>query len=110
VVVPTNGYIAVLVLVAAGVTWALRALPFVVLAPLRDSSVVRYLSIHMPVGVMVMLTVYTLRGATDGTAREIAWLTIAVLITAGLHLLRRQAMLSILAGTAVYVTLMSLWG
>jgi branched-subunit amino acid transport protein AzlD len=104
-----NAYIAVLVAAAAAVTWALRALPFAALAPMRHSAVVRYLSVHMPLGVMVMLALYTLRGPSGGSARELFWLAAAVLITAGLQLWRGQALLSILVGTAVYVTLMSVW-
>jgi len=107
--VPDNGYIAVLVGVAAAVTWALRLLPFAALAPMRDSAVVKYLSLHMPVGVMVMLTIYTLKPAVGGDMLQVVWLVIAVALTAGLHLWRGQAMLSILVGTAVYVTLMSVW-
>jgi branched-subunit amino acid transport protein AzlD len=104
---PDNGYIALLVGVSAAVTWALRALPFAVLAPMRHSAVVRYLSVHMPLGVMVMLAIYTLRSAAHENVREMLWLAIGVAVTAGLHLWRRQALLSILVGTAVYVTLMS---
>ncbi|ORB25541.1 branched-chain amino acid transporter permease [Mycolicibacterium parafortuitum] len=107
---PDNGYIAVLVLVSAAVTWALRALPFVVLAPLRHSRVVRYLSVHMPVGVMAMLAVYTVPTVAGDTTRQLLWLVLAVAVTAGLHLWRASALLSILAGTTCYVTLMSVWG
>jgi branched chain amino acid efflux pump len=108
--VPDNGYVALLVVVSAAVTWALRALPFAVLAPMRDSTVVKYLSVHMPVGVMVMLAIYTLRTVAGETALQLVWLAVAVVITAGLHLWRGQALISILVGTATYVTLMSLWG
>jgi branched-subunit amino acid transport protein AzlD len=104
------GHIALLVAVAAGITWALRALPFALLAPMRDSVVVRYLSTHMPLGVMAMLAIYTLRGQTDGSARQLLWLGIAVAVTAGLHWVRGQALLSILMGTATYVGFMSVWG
>ena len=38
--VPDNGYIALLVAVSAGITWALRALPFAVLVPLRQRAAV----------------------------------------------------------------------
>ena len=106
---PDNRYIAVLVLVSAAVTWALRALPFAALAPLRNSRVVRYLSVHMPVGVMVMLAIYTLRTVAGDTVRQLIWLAVAVVVTAGLHLWRGRALLSILIGTCCYVTLMSLW-
>lgn len=62
-----NAYIAVLVAVSAAVTWALRALPFAVLAPMRHSRVVKYLSVHMPVGVMLILAVYTVRTVAGDT-------------------------------------------
>jgi branched-subunit amino acid transport protein AzlD len=108
--VPDNGYIAVLVVVSAAVTWALRALPFAALAPLRESRVVKYLSVHMPVGVMVVLAIYTLSTVVGDTGAQVLWLVVAVVVTAGLHLWRGQALLSILVGTGCYVTLMSLWG
>ena len=106
---PDNAYIALMVVVSSAVTWALRILPFAALAPLRDSRVVKYLSVHMPVGVMVILVIYTLQTVVGNTGTQILWLIIAVVVTAGLHLWRGQALLSILVGTACYVTLMSLW-
>lgn len=107
---PDNGYITVLVAVSAAVTWALRALPFAVLAPMRHSRVVKYLSVHMPVGVMLILAIYTVRTVAGDTPAQLIWLAVAVAVTAGLHLWRGQALLSILVGTACYVTLMSVWG
>jgi branched-subunit amino acid transport protein AzlD len=104
-----TGHIAVLVAVSAAVTWALRALPFAVLAPMRHSAVVRYLSLHMPLGVMVMLAIYTVRDVPEATGRQQLWLLIAVLVTAGLQVWRRHALLSIFVGTGIYVALMSLW-
>lgn len=105
---PDTGHIALLVGVAAAVTWGLRALPFAALAPMRHSAVVRYLSLHMPLGVMVMLALYTVRDAPEATGRQQLWLGIAVLVTVGLQLWRRHALLSIFAGTVIYVALMSL--
>ena len=106
---PDTAHIAVLVAVSAAVTWALRALPFAVLAPMRHSAVVRYLSLHMPLGVMVMLALYTVRDVTEAAGRQQLWLVVAVLVTAGLHVWRRHALLSIFVGTGIYVALMSLW-
>lgn len=104
---PDNAYIAVLVVISAALTWALRALPFAVLAPLRQSRWVTYLGMHMPVGVMLILAIYTLRTVAGETALQCGFLLFAVAVTAGLHLWRRNAVLSILVGTACYVTLMS---
>lgn len=104
---PDNGYIAVLVVVSAAVTWALRALPFAALAPLRHSRLVTYLGVHMPVGVMLILAIYTVQTVAGETTLQRLWLVVAVGVTAGLHLWRGNAVLSILAGTACYVVLMS---
>lgn len=103
------GHIALLVAVSAAITWALRALPFAMLAPMRHSAIVRYLSLHMPLGVMVMLALYTVRPAPDAGTRQLLWQLIAVATTVGVHLWRRHALVSILVGTAVYVVLMSVW-
>lgn len=103
---PDTHYAVAAVLVAAAVTWALRALPFAVLTPLRTSSTVEFLSARMPAGVMVILVVYCLRDlpVTDGRA---AAPVLALAVTIGLHLWRRNALLSILGGTAVHVVLAS---
>lgn len=58
---PDTPYLMAAVAASAAVTWALRALPFAALAPLRASGTVRYLSTRMPAGIMVILLVYCLR-------------------------------------------------
>lgn len=103
------GHTAALVAVSAAVTWGLRALPFAVLAPMRHSAVVKYLSMHMPLGVMVVLALYTMRDVAEAAVHQQLWLAIAVVVTAGLQLWRRHALLSILVGTALYVVLMTVW-
>jgi branched-subunit amino acid transport protein AzlD len=104
--VPDAAYLASVVAVAAAVTWTLRSLPFALLAPLRRSHVVPYLATTMPVGVMAILVVHSLRtplavpphGAAAG---------IALAATVALHLWRRNVVLSIAGGTAVHVVLTS---
>ncbi|MFE7275874.1 branched-chain amino acid transporter permease [Streptomyces sp. NPDC057623] len=103
---PDTFYAVAAVLVAAAVTWALRALPFVALAPLRASAAVQFLGSRMPAGVMVILVVYCLRDLRLSETRALAPLT-ALAVTVGLHLWRRNALLSILGGTAVHVALAS---
>ena len=65
---PDTPYLVAASLTMFAVTFALRALPFAVLRPLRDSALVGYLSRHMPAGIMVILAVYTLRGISLGEA------------------------------------------
>ncbi|MBT2400371.1 branched-chain amino acid transporter permease [Streptomyces sp. ISL-100] len=103
---PDTGYAIAAILVTAAVTWALRALPFAALAPLRASTTVQYLSTRMPAGVMVILVVYCLHDLPVTEARAAAPLA-ALAATVGLHLWRRDGLLSILGGTAVHVALAS---
>jgi branched-subunit amino acid transport protein AzlD len=100
-------YLLAAVAVSAGVTWALRALPFTVLAPLRASRTVRYLSTRMPAGVMVILLVYCLRNLPVAEPGRAVAPVAALGVTVGLHLWRRNALLSILVGTAVSVVIAS---
>ncbi|GAA2364016.1 AzlD domain-containing protein [Saccharopolyspora halophila] len=99
---PEAPYLIAVVLLAAGITWGLRALPFAALAPLRSSAAVHYLSDRMPVGVMVILVIYTLH---DLTRAGIPAMGFALVATVGLHLWRRNALLSIFGGTAIHVLL-----
>ncbi len=107
---PDPAYVAAVVGVSAAVTWGLRAAPFAVLAPLRDSAVVRYLGRRMPLGVLLVLAAYTLRDVPTTSVPAALPLAVAVAVTVGLHLWRRNALLSILAGTVVHVALATLLG
>jgi branched-subunit amino acid transport protein AzlD len=104
---PDIPYLLAAVGVSAAVTWALRALPFAALTPLRASATVRYLSARMPAGVMVILLVYCLRDLPVRDPGQLPTPLLALAVTIGLHLWRRNALLSILAGTAVNVILAS---
>jgi branched-subunit amino acid transport protein AzlD len=102
---PDTGYLLAAVATAVAVTWALRALPFAALAPLRSSPLVGHLDAAMPPGVMVILTVYTLRDFRPQIP-EVAWpAVLALAATVALHLWRRNVLLSILGGTGVHVVL-----
>jgi branched-subunit amino acid transport protein AzlD len=102
---PDTPYLFAAVAVAAAVTWALRALPFAALTTLRSSATVRELSSRMPAGVMVILLVYCLRDLPVTHPVRLVAPVVALVVTAGLHLWRRNALLSIVAGTVVYVVL-----
>jgi branched-subunit amino acid transport protein AzlD len=105
--VPDAAYLAAAVAIAAAITWALRALPFAVLAPLRRSKVVPYLASSMPVGVMAILVVHTLRHTALTVPPYGAAVGLALAATVALHLWRHDVVLSIFGGTAVHVVLAS---
>lgn len=96
---------AVLIPVAI-VTLVLRQTPYSAKKLLRNNFFVGTLAFTMPVGVMVVLVAYTLLGTRDAPGGVIAS-GLAVLATLGLHAWRRNAGLSILGGTAVYMVLVN---
>ena len=97
---PEWQYVLAGLLVMFAVTLVLRAAPFVLLGRLRESGLLRFLAATMPTGVMVILTVYTVRNVPLSGAGPTA---VGLLATLGLHLWRRNALLSIVAGTGAYV-------
>jgi len=104
--VPGAGYVLGALAVMFVVTVALRAAPFVALAALKNSAFVAFLGRTMPAGVMVILVLYTLRDVGQTT-----WLPAAVGLagTIAVHLWRRNAALSTVAGTGLYLVASALW-
>lgn len=104
---PDQWYILSGILVAAAVTWGLRAIPFAMLAPLRESELLAYMEQRMPVGIMVILAAYTLRDTDPALITSVGPTALALGLTIGVQLWRGNMLLSIFAGTAVYVILAS---
>jgi len=104
---PETTYLLAALMVGFVVTVSLRALPFVVIGPLRRSSVIRYLGVHMPAGVMVILTAYTLKDVAIAAWPHGLPEALALALTIGLHVWKRNAVVSILVGTATYVALVA---
>ncbi|MER6958059.1 AzlD domain-containing protein [Streptomyces sp. NPDC000618] len=100
---PEPTYIITAVLVCSAVTWSLRAAPFAFLAPIRHSALLPYLNESMPVGVLTILVFYTLRHTPADIAPQTGAAVAALLTTAALHIWRRNAVLSVVGGTAVHV-------
>jgi branched-subunit amino acid transport protein AzlD len=104
---PSAGYLAASVAVAAVITFALRALPFALLARLRSAKAADFLARRLPAGIMLILVVYLLRDVTVFRPPYGIPEAVALSATVGLHLWRRSGALSILGGTALYVALVN---
>lgn len=97
-------------LVIFAVTYSLRLAPFVLLRRLRDSDLLDRIARTMPLGVMAVLVVYTLSSVDLGAAPYGAPEAGGVAVTVALHVWRRNAMVSIVGGTAAYMGLLALLG
>ena len=102
-------HLIALVAVACLVTATIRYLPFIVFNGRRKTpEAVLYLGRVLPYAVMGMLVVYCLRETTFAAID--GWLPtlIGIAITATLHLVFRNTLLSIIVGTASYILLLNL--
>ncbi|MDD2808023.1 AzlD domain-containing protein [Rhodoferax sp.] len=89
----------------AGVTFGLRALPFLAARFLQSHPLVQRLGRFLPLAIMTLLLLHTLVGSAQSNLKG-PWAELAaVACVVALQALRKQALLSILAGTALYVLL-----
>ncbi|VFA99176.1 branched-chain amino acid transporter permease [Nocardia cyriacigeorgica] len=105
---PDTGYLLAVLVIVFSITFALRAVPFAVLKPLRRSHLVRTLAVWMPVGILAILAATSLHTtvAEDGAT---LYALLAMAVTAAVHLLcGRRTLLSVGIGTGVYVVLLNL--
>ena len=100
---------ALVIAVCAGVTVILRALPFVCFGGKRGmpGRIMRLGSV-LPPAIMAALVVYCLKDVPYGTMREGVCQLIAAASVVALHSWKRSTLLSIGAGTALYMLLIRL--
>lgn len=101
----TNLHAAALIAVMALVTAALRFAPFLLFSRGDAPPVIRRLGELLPGATMAMLVVYCLRKISLAAAPHGAPELIAEAVTVGLHIWRKNTLLSIVAGTVCYMVL-----
>ena len=102
----TTVHAALVVAICAGVTLLTRALPFMFFGGKRGiPRLVSALGKTLPSAIMAALVVYCLKGVPFGTFTDGAKQLVAVGAVVALHLLKRSTLLSIGAGTALYMIL-----
>ena len=94
--------VAVIALVTAG----LRFLPFVIFGGGRKTpAIISRLSAALPCAIMGMLVVYCLRGMHFASASGFLPMVVSCAVTAGLHVWKRNTLLSIVGGTICHMLL-----
>lgn len=106
---PDRLHTLLLIATMAAVTAALRYLPFILLGDRRSTPpFLTYLGRVLPYAAMGMLVVYCLKDVEPALPASVLPAALGVAVTAGLQLWRRQTILSIIGGTAVYMLLVQL--
>ncbi len=104
-----NIHAVLTIAVCALVTIALRFLPFLIFGENRNTpSVIAYLGQVLPFAIMGMLVVYCLKDVSFAAAPFGIPEAIGCTVVAGLHIWKRNTLLSIGAGTVCYMLLVQL--
>ena len=99
-------YKIALIAVAALVTMSTRFLPFLIFGEKRKTpELILYLGKVLPCAIMGMLVVYCLKEVTPLAYPYGIPEALGILFVAGLHLWKRNSLLSIGAGTVFYMVL-----
>lgn len=100
---------ALLIAVVAAVTIVLRFLPFVIFGRGKKTpAYITYLSSVLPYAIMGMLVIYCLRNISIVTAPHGMPEFLAAAVVIGLHIWKRNTLLSIIAGTVIYMLLVQI--
>lgn len=97
------GYVLVVLGAMAGITFVLRALPFVAGQWLKDHPFVQRLGDFLPLGIMVLLVLHAGWGAALADPHR-PWPELAAIaFTVAVQWWGRHPLVSILGGTALYL-------
>lgn len=99
------GYVLAAALVMGLVTLFCRAAPFLFFRSRKPPAVLDYLQRYMPPMIMTILVLNGLKGIDFSKAPWGLAELVSVAVTAGLHLWRRNVLLSIGIGTALYMVM-----
>ncbi|WP_054952718.1 branched-chain amino acid transporter permease [Flaviflexus massiliensis] len=102
------GYLAAVFATIFVINFTLRALPFAVLKPLRESEAVTVLAGWMPAGILTILAASTFLSSAEVDGHRLLHAGIATVATIATHLAGgRRTLLSVGAGTLTYVLLVN---
>ena len=105
---PTLGYLLALLALTFVIDFTLRALPFKILEPLRDSRFVSDMAVWMPPGIMLILVLSTLTQSAQVASGRWWAALVATGVTVAVHLLSgRKLLWSVGIGTVCYVVLLN---
>ena len=104
----SNTYVIAMIAVMSGVTILLRFLPFMIFGERKTPAYIDFLGKYLPYAIMGMLVVYCLKDISFLSGSHGIPELLCCLVTVGLHLWKRNALLSIGVSTVLYMMLVQL--
>ncbi|OHD12467.1 MAG: branched-chain amino acid transporter AzlD [Spirochaetes bacterium GWB1_36_13] len=97
-------YIVIAIVIMSLATYFTRLLPFLFFSRRKPPQIILYIEKYLPPAIMMILILYCLKDVQWMKNYGIPELS-AILLTAGLHLWKRNALLSIFSGTLYYMVM-----
>ena len=102
-------YLVIVIAIMSAATFATRLPPFVLFSSGRGQHpLLQFIAKYTPPMVMTILVIYMVK-SVDYLSAEGLYAAIALTVTIGIHLWRRNALLSIVAGTVTFMAFVQGW-
>lgn len=95
-------YLLLAIVCMSLVTFCIRSLPFHFIEMFKDHAVIKYLALVLPAVIMLILSVFSLKDVRVTHFPYALPELIAVIVTATLHIYKRNVILSISFGVICY--------
>ena len=92
-----------LIAIASGITFLIRALPFLVFKKRQMPAFIKEIADKLPPAIIAVLVIYCLKGLLTVLGTETIAAAIAIAGVVILHLWKRNTLLSVAAGTVLYM-------
>lgn len=99
----SSKYLLIGIIVAFAATFLTRVIPFVLFANKKPGKTLRYIEIYLPVMIMIILVFYALRDVKFSIYPFGLPEIIGIILAVCVHLVARQALLSIVIATGAYM-------
>ncbi len=98
---------AILIVICSCIIYLERSLPWLAFGKRTMPSKIKKLSDLLPPALMAILVVYSLKGLTSADFHSAIALIISSIFTALIHIYKKNQILSVFLGTAVYMILLN---
>ena len=103
-----TGHSIILIAVMSAVVIFLRSVPFLIFRGKETPAFIEYIGKYLPYAIMGMLLVYCFRETPIVQSPHGLPELIAIIVTAGLQVWKKQGLLSIVVGTVLYMVLVQM--
>ena len=101
--------ITLIILAMAGVTYLTRALPFFIFKKVSEHPIILFLGDYFPPAVLTLLVIYSLKSVEWAQSPYGLPELTCVALVAIVHLIFKNALISIASGTVIYMAIQQNW-